>query len=82
MGMTIDRSLKILKDYYHFHWEYDCGDYGGLGSDEAEALKYAIKTVRKYQKILEIFHRYDKGELTHNMFGLLVGEVLEDGNTT
>ena len=40
----------------------------------------AMEIMEKYQKILEIFDRYDKGELTHNMFGLLVGEVLEDGN--
>lgn len=43
-----------------------------------DAYKMAKDIVRKYQKIQELFDRYDKGELTHDMFGLFVGEVLED----
>lgn len=42
--------------------------------------KQIADTIRKYQKIQEIFYKYDKGELTHSMFGLLVGKVLEDKN--
>ncbi len=78
MGMTIDRSLKILKKYYHFHWEYDCGDYGGLGSDEAEALKYSIDTMRKYQKIEKIAKAWNDMNSFDSM--KQISEVLEDGN--
>ena len=49
-----------------------------LGKDY-RALENALDIIRKYEKIQEIFDRYDKGELTHSMFGLFVGEVLEDG---
>lgn len=67
MGMSIDEAITWL----------NTDDYESKGF--ADATSVAINTMRKYQKIQEIFDRYDKGELTHNMFGLLVGEVIEDG---
>lgn len=47
---------------------------------DSDALIELTKYLEKYQKILEIFDRYDKGELTHDMFGLFVGKVIEDGS--
>ncbi len=48
-----------------------------LNHSDRVALTNALNTMQKYQKIEQIFCRYDNGELTHNMFGLLVGKVIE-----
>lgn len=81
MKMTVDEQIKALE------YLKKCGIFpfsdtrtGIVITDEY--VDGAIATMRKYQKIREIFDRYDKGELTHHMFGLLVGEVIEDGNNT
>lgn len=66
----MEKSLDFVEQ-----WAEE-NDYVIVSSD---MWAIAQDTMRKYQKIQEIFDRYDKGELTHNMFGLLVGEVIEDG---
>lgn len=86
MGMTIDtiindceQSIKQSELFIKTHQKNM--EIGEIKEYQyyIERDKLTIDVMRKYQKIQEIFHRYDKGELTHNMFGLFVGEVLEDG---
>ena len=72
MGMTIDEAIRYGAEFQEMNkFSKDTSPY--------EFTSTAIDTMYKYQKVQEIFERYDKGELTHNMFELLVGEVLEDG---
>lgn len=73
---TIEENVAILKE----HLNILNVDKGVEFYQEIESIQLAIDIMHKYQKIQEIFYRYDKGELTHDMFGLFVGEVLEDGN--
>jgi len=82
MGMTIkEKHLKILEEYYRFHHEYDCG-YGAMGTDEAAALKDAIDSMRRYQKIQEIMAKLNGnfyGSFLKNMQTLeKIYKVMED----
>ena len=49
--------------------------------DDAETLKVAIEVMRKYQKIQEIYERFQKdGDYYHHMAWLDVMEVIDNGN--
>lgn len=69
MGMTIDKTIEF---------------YNGLECytpQAKDARDVAIDTMRKYQKIQEIYERFQKdGSYYHHMAWLDVMEVLEDGN--
>lgn len=41
-----EKHLKTLEDFYKRHYEYDCGDYSGIGDDVAQAIKYAIESIK------------------------------------
>lgn len=76
MGMTIEECLTNLKklqgDYQQFHddvWQ-DPESYGVI----AESLRIGIDTMRKYQKIEDIY--YQSGEALENS----LRAVIEDGN--
>ena len=86
MGMTIDTIIKdceqsIIQDELFIKVHQKNMEIGEIKEYQyyIERDKLTIDVMRKYQKIQEIFYMYDKGELTHHMFGLFVGEVLEDG---
>ena len=52
--MTIDKAIDRLED---LHFEQDNWEYGELTEDcllNREALRLAIDTMRKYQKIVDI----------------------------
>ena len=69
MGMTIDEHIAQLKKLKSFH----NGSYGAN-------INFAIETMRKYQKIIQIMERtVDDGT---SMYDTLqeIEEVVEDGN--
>lgn len=85
MGMTIEKAINRLED---LHFEQDNWEYGELTEDcllNREALRLAIDTMRKYQKIQKIvsdFREYQKG-ISCGFGGAaymqMVSEVVEDG---
>ena len=96
MGMTIDDCTKMLiakemcmeretsgiDTECNLHNCDDCSlcyEQGTMG-EQKEALKFAIETMRKYQKIVQIMERtVDDGT---SMYDTLqeIEEVIEDGN--
>lgn len=71
MGMTIEEHTAQLKKLKSFH----NGSYGA-------SINYAIDTMRKYQKIEEIYERFQKdGGYYYHMARLVdeLREVIEDG---
>lgn len=69
MGMTIDEHIAQLKKLKSFH----NGSYG-------TSINFAIDTMRKYQKIVQIMERtVDDGT---SMYDTLqeIEEVIENGN--
>lgn len=89
MRMTIDKSIRILVDRYIDTYVV-CGgaNYNPritIAREDYEALKMAINTMRKHQKIEQIvsdFRKYQKG-ITWGFGGekymQMVSEVVEDG---
>ena len=71
MGMTIDNCIKdLLIQREDFTYE--------LGSEE---IDFMIAIMQKYQKIQEIYERFQKdGNYYHHMAWIDVMEVLKDGN--
>jgi len=75
MGMSIEKTMNELKTqirYYKDFWGADASDY------VIDAFNTAIDTMHKYQKIQEIYERFQKG-YDHHMAWLDIMEVLEDG---
>lgn len=79
MGMTIDKAIDRLED---LHFEQDDWEYGELTDDcllNREALRLAIKTMHKYQKIEQIVKQYKKfGNIDFSMqiiCGVVVGNI-------
>jgi len=73
MGMTIKEAITRYKDNAEYEWNH--GNLQGCLE-----FKQLVEWLEQLQKIQKLFHRYDKGELTHDMFGFFVGKVLEDEN--
>ena len=68
MRVTIDRCIEVL-EYLKTH------------NTQLSSLDVAIDTMHKYQKIQEIYERFQRdGNYYHHMAWLDVMEVLEDGN--
>ena len=60
MGMTIDKAIDRLED---LHFEQDNWEYEELTEDcllNREALRLAINTMRKYQKIERYMEKLEK----------------------
>lgn len=72
--MMINKHEEHLLDIMDSMPDDACGDW-------RDSLAYAINTMRKYQKIEQIYERFQKdGDYYHHMAWLDVMEVLEDGN--
>jgi len=74
MGMTIDKAIDRLED---LHFEQDDWEYGELTDDcllNREALRLAINTMHKYQKIEDIYY-HQRGLALENS----LREVIEPG---
>lgn len=83
MGMTIDKAVDRLED---LHFEQDDWEYGELTDDcllNREALRLAINTMHKYQKVEKIVKSW-KDEPIEEKDSLdafhKIMEVVEDGN--
>lgn len=76
MGMPIDEHIKRMGD---IRSNYDRWSVLGLTPNEAKAFDFAVDTMRKYQKIVQIMERtVDDGT---SMYDTLqeIEEVIEDG---
>lgn len=74
MGMMINNSIEALTSILKEATEWEGVCY--VTSEDAGALKMAIDTMRKYQKIQELMKADDMVENIY--FG--IEEVIEDGN--
>lgn len=60
-----------------------CYEQGTMG-EQKEALKFAIETMRKYQKITEILNDWENSGEEDDPINIIdnIEEVLEDGNNS
>ena len=86
MGMTIDDSERYLRlmlggmEHAVKYWENRDKEESDIEQTNVEAVKTALDTMRKYQKIVQIMERtVDDGT---SMYDTLqeIEEVIEDGN--
>lgn len=72
MGTKIDEYKKHLLDIMDSMPDDACGDW-------RDSLAYAIETMRKYQKIEQIYQKWNKvNDFTYNQAMQEIGEVIED----
>lgn len=72
MGMTIDESLEwLISRKEHYEMDDNCQEL-------AQALDFAIDTMRKYQKIQEIINNTDYIQEDVIRYKMICG-VMEDG---
>ena len=80
MGMTIEQKIKTLLELYH----YIKGDTHFCGYNEetaTQSLETAIDTMRKYQRIEQIYQKWNEvNDFSYNQAMRMIGEVVEDGN--
>lgn len=70
MGMSIDEAIEHGKEQLEI-----------FGGEHKEFIETSIDIMHKYQKIQQIYERFQKdGAYYHHMTWLDVMEVLEDGN--
>lgn len=70
MGMTIEESKRNLS--YAIQWKDRPTD---------ESMMLAIDTMRKYQKIAQIYQKWNEvNDFSYNQAMSQIGEVLEDEN--
>ena len=74
MGMTIDEAIS---------WIISISEHEGedipIYDTDVEAIKMAVSTMRKYQKIEEIIKFGNANELGFEYVGEKITEVMEDG---
>jgi len=75
MGMTIDEAIS---------WIISISEHEGedipIYDTDVEAIKMAVSTMRKYQKIEEIIKFGNANELGFEYVGEKITEVVEDGS--
>lgn len=82
MGMTIEDIKHCLKVMVDCEVCEECNLYGTTGTDHCEhdCIYGALDIIDKYQKIQQIYERFQKdGNYWHHMAWLDVMEVIEDG---
>ena len=81
MGMTIKEAIPILHDMYNYYNDTDIDAYIGFDKEDNNAIEIALDTMRKYQKIEQIYKEWfsDIGRTSADAF-TRIGEVLKDGN--
>lgn len=86
--MTIDESKKYLRlmlggmKYAVEYWKDRDKEESDIEQTNVEAVKIAIYTMRKYQKIEQIRHRVKHTDLEPAKAYELINEVMEHGNDT
>ena len=75
MGMSIDKAISHLNTY-----SSTMGSGQTTQEQHEESKRVAIETMRKYQKIEQIYREWfsDKGHTSADAY-VRIGEVIEDG---
>lgn len=81
MGMTIDLAMNNLSGILTEATEDD-NSVCYVTEDDAETLRVAIDTMKKYQKIEQIIRNYDTAWELHHKKSTIdkIRKVIEDGN--
>lgn len=85
--MTIDEAERYLKlmlggmKYAVSYWKDRDKEESDIEQTNVEAVKTALDTMRKYQKIEQIYQKWNEvNDFSYNQAMQQIGEVLEDGN--